>query len=294
MYADAEAMLSNYLLVQQSPSSSVTGALWGRLACHILQAKWDQALSNVASVKESIEVRNISPMDQLRQRAWLLHWGLFVHRDFDALADFFSERSYLQTLENLCPWLLRYYAAFVVLSPSRRKTMLRDVLNEIQNMSYQYSDPITEFLLSLYTEFDFDEAQLKLNECQALMKHDFFLQAHADKFMHEARQLICEMYCTINHHVDLVFLSEKLQLSEEEAERWMVDMVRSATSGPTHDAKIDSACKKVIMSTPSRVAHSTVMEKSKELTVRSTILNQNLTSILHDQQHLIKARRNQA
>jgi len=75
--------------------------------------------------------------------------------------------------------------------------MLRDLLNEISCMSYQYSDPITLFLESLFEQFDFDEAQNKLKECQELVKNDFFLQIYAEKFMHEARMLICEMYCTI-------------------------------------------------------------------------------------------------
>ena len=76
--------------------------------------------------------------------------------------------------------------------------MLRDLLQEIQSMEYQYSDPITEFLASLFKLFDFDEAQVKLMECQELIKNDFFLQIYADSFMKEARLLICEMYCSIN------------------------------------------------------------------------------------------------
>jgi translation initiation factor 3 subunit E len=125
----------------------------------------------------------------------------------DALIDFFTEPSYLQTIENLCPWLLRYYAAFVVLSPLKRKNNLPNLLNELNAMSYLYSDPMTEFLRSLYDHFDFNEAQLKLKECQKLMKSDFFLQLFADHFMAEARILICEMYCAINRQVDLTLLS---------------------------------------------------------------------------------------
>ena len=229
LYEDADTMLSNFLSVVQPTSSSTVGAYWGLLACRILLARWESSLESLSKVKESIDIRNVAPLDQLRQRAWLLHWGLFVHinqRDgVDALVDFFSEKVYLQTLENLCPWLLRYYTAFVILSANRRRTHLKDLLNEIQSMSYLYSDPITEFLESLYNQFDFDEAQQKLKECQDLVKSDFFLQIYAEKFMHEARVMICEMYCTINRRVDLVMLAEKLQLTEEEAEKWMVDMV---------------------------------------------------------------------
>ncbi len=295
MYIDAEDMLGNYLsITQPHSSSSHLGALWGRLACRILQAKWADSLADLNAVKEAIEIRNISPIDQLRQRAWLLHWALFVHlnqRDgVDALADLFAEKAYLQTMENLCPWLLRYYTAAVVLSPSRRRSMLRDVLNEISCMSYQYSDPITLFLESLFTHFDFDEAQIKLKECQELVKNDFFLQIYADKFMHEARMLICEMYCTINRKVDLTMLAEKLQLTDEEAERWMVDMVRGTSAGPTLDAKIDSSGKQVIIAAPIKSAYKQIVESTRELTTRSGILSSNLEALVKDQSAYLKNR----
>jgi translation initiation factor 3 subunit E len=294
MYTDAEEMLGHYLSINQPQNSSYSGALWGRLACRILQAKWADSLADLNAVKESIEVRNIAPIDQLRQRAWLMHWALFVllnQRDgVDALADLYSEKAYMQTLENLCPWLLRYYTAAVVLSPSRRRTMLRDVLNEISCMSYQYSDPITLFLESLYSNFDFDEAQAKLKECQELVKNDFFLQIYADKFMHEARMLICEMYCTINRKVDLTMLAEKLQLTDEEAERWMVDMVRGTSAGPTLDAKIDSSGKQVIIAAPIKSAYKQIVETTRELTTRSGILSANVEALVKDQAAYLRNR----
>jgi translation initiation factor 3 subunit E len=290
-YVEAETILENFLSVNQPMSPSYLNALWGRLACRIIQAKWDLSLNDLEKVKEAIDNRNIPHMDQLRQRAWLLHWSLLVYmnqRDgVDPLTDFFSEKSYLQTIENLCPWLLRYYTAFVVLSPNGRRNKLKPVLEQIRSMAHQYSDPITEFLSSLFNQFDFDEAQVKLKECQTLIKNDFFLQIFADNFMKQARLLICEMYCTINHHVDIVMLADKLQLSEEEAEKWMVDIVRAATSGPTFDAKIDSAGKRVIMSTPSRSAHQTVIEKTKEVNLRSGILVSSLSNLLAEQHILV-------
>lgn len=296
MYRDAEEMICNYLSVQQPHSASYLGALWGRLACRILQAKWADSLTDLAAVKESIEVRNVAPIDQLRQRAWLMHWGLFVflnQRDgADALVGLFSEKPYLQTLENLCPWLLRYFSAAVILSPIRRRSMLRDLLKEIKAMSYQYSDPMTLFLDSLFDQFDFDEAQLRLQECQKLVKDDFFLQIFADKFMHEARMLICEMYCTINRKVDLTMLAQKLQLTEEEAERWMVDMVRGTAAGPTVDAKIDSAGKQVIMAPPAPTAYKKVIDTTRELTTRSAMLSTNLETLVKEQAPYLQARLN--
>lgn len=97
MYTNAEDMLGHYLSVTQSHTASHLGALWGRLACRIVQAKWTDSLEDFHAVKEAIEVRSIAPIDQLRQRAWLMHWGLFVYLNrgaegIEKLADLFSEK----------------------------------------------------------------------------------------------------------------------------------------------------------------------------------------------------------
>jgi translation initiation factor 3 subunit E len=293
MYAEAEEMLGNFLSVVQPSGSAVLGALWGRLACRILHANWEESLTDLLAVKTAIESRAIPPIDQLHQRAWLLHWGLFVHfnqRDgTDAHADFFAEPVYLQTLENLCPWMLRYFTVAVIIS-HRRKTTLKDVLSEIKQMKYLYSDPITEFVESLYSEFDFDEAQRRLKTCQAIIENDFFLQIHAAKFMQQARLLICEVYCTIYRNVDLGVLADKLELSEDEAEKWTVDMVRNASVASTLDARIDSSGKQVKMSASVKPVYQDIVEATRDLTMRAGTLSSSLDTLLGEQGLYIKAR----
>jgi translation initiation factor 3 subunit E len=110
--------------------------------------------------------------------------------------------------------------------------------------------------------------------------------------MHEARMLICEMYCAINRKVDLTMLADKLQLTDEEAERWMVDMVRgnSASHGFNLNAKIDSSGKQVIISAPARSALKQIVESTRDLTTRSVILCTNLETLAKDQEIYIKNR----
>jgi translation initiation factor 3 subunit E len=295
-YAQAEIMLNQYLSVSQPPSGLWLGALWGRLACHMLTSKWEETTADFQQIKDIIDNKNIPPVDQIRQRGWLLHWSLFVHTNrpdgVDQLADLFAERPYSTTMENLCPWMLRYYTAAVILSPSRRRNMLKDVLREIQEFSYLYSDPITQFLESLYKEFDFDVAQVKLAECQELIKQDFFLKNFLEKFTHEARVLICEMYCTINKRVDLKLLATKLQLTEEEAEKWMVNMIRgsAAGNGIPLDAKIDSSEKQVLMSMPFKSSQQYVVEKTRDLTHRSSVLSATLETVMNEQKNYLNVR----
>jgi translation initiation factor 3 subunit E len=291
MYNDAEQMLGNFIGVAQLQSPSVLGARWGRLACRILGARWDLAMQDLTAIKEVIDTRSVSPVDQIRQRAWFLHWSLFVYinqRDgVDALADLFSEKVYLQTIENLCPWLLRYYVAFVILSPTRRKSMLKEIVQEIGNTSYLYSDPVTQFVDVLFNQFDFEGAQAKLAECLVVMKNDFFLQIFAADFARDARLLICETYCSIHRRVNLATLSNQLQMPLEDAERWLVEMVMNS---PSFETRVDCKAQEAIMVPKSRSAHEIVVEKTRDVTARSSVLAGNLVSLLQEQAVLVRAR----
>jgi translation initiation factor 3 subunit E len=55
--------------------------------------------------------------------------------------------------------LLRYLAVAVVIN-KRRRNMLKDLVRVIQQESYTYSDPITEFLECLFVRYDFEGAQV--------------------------------------------------------------------------------------------------------------------------------------
>jgi hypothetical protein len=46
--------------------------------------------------------------------------------------------------------------------------VLKDLVRVLQQEQYNYRDPITEFLESLYVNFDFEGAQLKLRECETV------------------------------------------------------------------------------------------------------------------------------
>jgi translation initiation factor 3 subunit E len=89
-YNQAATMLNEYISVPQTSSSVWLAALWGRLACHMLTGRWNETAMDIQTIKDIIDNRNIAPVDQIRQRAWLLHWALFVHTNrpdgVDALA----------------------------------------------------------------------------------------------------------------------------------------------------------------------------------------------------------------
>ena len=124
----------------------------------------------------------------------------------------------------------------------------------IQTEEYQYSDPVTSFLKELYIEFDFEAAQKELGLAEEVVGNDFFLNEFKDEFLDNARYLISEAYCRIHQKIDIAYvfpfanspfliqprlsnLSERLNLSQEEGEKWIVNLIRETRMGA--DAKID-------------------------------------------------------
>jgi len=316
-YSDGLDVIKNILKLMPTSTASLLRVLWGGLACSMMAGKWDDARQLAASVKETIENKQtpqfeyIPQIDQLRNRACFLHWALYIYPNFDTndgmelFVSLCMEKYYLQCIENLCPWMLRYLAAGLILSPVKRQMCLRESLNAITSLSYRYSDPLTKFLENLFRDFDFDMAQEQLLSFREVIQKDFFLQKFKDKFTHESRVLICEMYCRIHCKIDLSKLAEKMQLTVEEVELWMVNLVRgggvgeggggsdngSGGSSSSLDAKIDSANGLVIMAPPSKSNYSRIVEKTREVSSRSEVLASNVRGALVEQEKFIKYRR---
>lgn len=121
---------------------------------------------------------------------------------------------------------------------------------------YQYQDPVTAFLKELYVEFDFEAAQRELTLAEKVVGDDFFLGEFREEFLDNARYLISEAYCRIHQRIDIRYamtffsyscfqshwvshrdLSERLNLSPDEGEKWIVNLIRETRMGA--DAKID-------------------------------------------------------
>lgn len=259
---------------------------WGMLACHILMSNWDEALEEFNRLKDHIDGSLISSLMTLQQRTWLIHWGLLIYFNHpqgrDQLVEMFLETNfakkqnskqmyYTHALQTLCPHILRYLSVAVIVSKQRRQYM-KDLVRIIQSESHAYRDSITEFVKCLCVNFDFDAAQGKLRECEEVLNNDFFLVTSLSDFIENARLFIFETFCQIHECISITKLSEKLNMNEQEAERWIVDLIRNARL----DAKIDSKHGHVVMGTQAISPYQQLIEKTKAMYVRSQVLAMNL------------------
>ncbi|KAK4987379.1 eukaryotic translation initiation factor 3 subunit E, partial [Elasticomyces elasticus] len=202
---------------ESTDNDKLSAATWGRLACEILTTNWESAMEEVQKVRENIDQRLFSnPLAQLQHRAWLIHWSLFPFFNHEpareTLTELFFSPTYINTIQTVCPWILRYLAAAVITNRNRNfgknsggqyQKQIKDLVRIVRQEGYEYSDPVTDFVRALYVDFDFEEAQKKLVEADEILRSDFFLVAAADAFKDSARHLISESYCKIHQRIDI-------------------------------------------------------------------------------------------
>lgn len=266
-------------------TATLHGVLWGKLSCLILMGKWDEAMVALNAVKYSIDARSgaeggLSALQSLKERTWLLHWGLFVFwnnskKGLDAIIDLYMQEKNIQAIQTNAPHLIRYLASAIIIN-KRKRANLKDLVKFIHHCDY--ADPIIQFVDCLYVKFDFEGAQQKLQACESVLAADFFLHNQTKLFMEEARVFIFENYSRIHQKIDMTTLAEKLSMQPEDAETWIVDVIRNAS----FDAKIDSTENCVIMGHTTHSVHQQVINKTKDLTARSLNLTSNLKSYLGD------------
>lgn len=212
-YAEAADLLYRFRVLS-TDNDKVVKATWGKLVCEILGEEWENALEEVDKVKEHIETRLFNaPRAQLTARESLVHYALFPFFNFeparDKLTEMYFSAPYISSIQTSCAWILRYLAAAVIANRSRLNNshiyqkQLKDLIRVVKQEIYEYQDPVTEFVKALYVDFDFEEAQKKLSEAEAVLRGDFFLGSSTDAFVESARHLISESYCKIHQRIDI-------------------------------------------------------------------------------------------
>ncbi|KAG8758871.1 eukaryotic translation initiation factor 3 subunit E [Serendipita sp. 396] len=290
-YSGAADYLYHFRILSTDSDLNIS-AHWGKLACDILSGQWDRALEELNSLRDIVDSRvpavsslpsisSDSALSQLQSRTWLLHWSLFVYFNHPQgrtlLLDTFLSPGYLNTIQTSCPWILRYLTAAAIVTrkvaatvSGRARHALKEIVRVIQMEEYQYADPITRFLKELYIEFDFDAAQQSLATAAQVVENDFFLSDLKQDFLDNARYLISEAYCRIHQRIDIDDLSNRLNLSQEEGEKWIVNLIRDMRMGA--DAKIDLEKNVIHINRPPTPLYQNVIERTRGLAFRTQAL----------------------
>mmetsp|Transcript_51825 Transcript_51825/g.160750 ORF Transcript_51825/g.160750 Transcript_51825/m.160750 type:complete len:463 (+) Transcript_51825:92-1480(+) len=259
----------------ERPMSAHINCIWGSLASFILNEAYDEAAEFISKLDEYLESSTMPKKEVLLHRTWLLHWTLFVIFRADKveqkLLDYLLNDKSLSIISLAAPHLFRYVGAVLILH-KRLKHLVKDTVWILHHEGNSYSDPVTRFLLALYTDMDFDQAQHELQLCSVVCKGDYFLAHRWAEFEENARLLIFETYCRIHQCINIRMIASKLNMEAEEAELWIVKLIQNAKL----DARIDSEKSRVVMSKAPPSIYQQVIEKTKNLAFRSTMLLSNL------------------
>ncbi|KAJ3245007.1 eukaryotic translation initiation factor 3 subunit E [Chytriomyces hyalinus] len=284
-YQGAADMLFHFRILSTDVEKN-TSALWGKLACEILLQKWDIALEELMKLKEIIDNPPSSTAvvpnntQQLIQRSYFIAWSLFVFfnhpKGRDALIETFMQPAYISAIQTTCPWALRYLTACIVTTKNRRKNaLLKELVRLVaserelysihngeaqqqQQQQQQQQDPLTGFIHTLYTEYNFSEAHKSLAQCVPVLEKDFFLETMKDEFCETARTMVFESYVKVYREIDIGVLSATLGLSRDEGEKWVVDL------------------NTVIMGAQYTSVFQNVIERTRNLTFRTNLLASNI------------------
>jgi len=277
-YALSAELLKHYRSMPQATetmTSQHVSCLWGSVASALLEGQVEEATELILKLDEYLESTKAPKSEVLVHRTWLLHWTLFAIFSTDKvdpkLLDFFLNEKSLSIISLSCPHLFRYVGAVLILQ-KRLKHLVKDTVWIIHHECASYSDPVTRFLLALYADVDYDDAQQELQRCEQVCRGDFFLASRWAEFQENARLHIFEAYCRIHQFINIQMIASKLNMEAEEAELWIVKLIQNAKL----DARIDSEKSRVVMTKARPDVYQQVIEKTKNLAFRSTMLVSNL------------------
>jgi len=280
-YEDASRYLYIHRNLIQPSNEKYLDNLWGKLACDMLALNWQEATDEIKRLQQYIDESGFqTSITLLQQRTWLIHWSLFIFfhgndliKGCDLMIEMFLyQKHYLNVIQTTCPWILRYLSVAAIINKNTRRNVMKDLVKVIEEESYTYHDPITSFIEDLYINFNFNGAQKKLRECETVMANDYFLCGCQDQFWENSRLMIFETFCRIHQCISIAMLADKLNMGTEEAERWIVNLIRNAKL----DAKIDSQLGHVVMGTQTTSPYEQLIERTKALSFRSQMLQLNV------------------
>jgi len=274
-YKEAGKHLYNFRALSSDGDKNLN-ALWGLLAIDILQGNYEEAFETFTKLKDHIEKRSFALVtDQLNQRAWLINWAIFfffkLPNGGNLLTNLLLEESYKSTIQITCRHMLKYLIAAALLN-DKRNVLRESVLALIKSEKHEYSDSFTEFIENLYDKFDFDTALGNIDAIADACSKDYFLHELKDRIVERAKIAIFDTYSRLHRTVELKYLAEKLKLSEEDAELWIIDLIRDSKL----EAQFDSEKGIVCMETKAPNFHAKIFEKTRALLLRSNILLKNV------------------
>lgn len=118
------------------------------------------------------------------------------------------------------------------------------LIEVIRRKVIKLNDPFIDFFSTLHIEFDFEGALQKIEALKEVVKEDFLLAPLSKDIIENCYFLFYKVYCKVYEKVSISKIAESINKTEEEAEVWILNFIRSLDI----EAKIDAVEGMVISS----------------------------------------------
>jgi len=241
------------------PLRSLTlDGLWGEVSSLVILQEWDAAEEAFNLLAESVS--------SLKDTAWLLHLALFISfpRKPSFFVDLALSEKYRSTMKLTSRHLLRYLVAGLLLLKDSRISLIKDIAVSDND------DLLVQLLKCTQRTFDFAEALGVIQQVKDEITQDLFLQTFASAIIIEARKSLVFSFLTIYSQVSISELAQKLSMTPDEAEAWIVELAQDGQL----EVQIDDG---IVRKEKKRTDfYSQIEEKLNHLQLRSSAMAQAL------------------
>lgn len=270
---------------------------WGRLYLLLIkkfeelkegvQTKDNAVIDELKSLRSRLETRGPENYFQVVSgKCSLLHYIIMssyifpVEPDYDYLIELFATDSYMSAIQTCAPHLFRYLIFMLVLSKDKKKSAkfnLSNVVATYENNLCTYEDEAVKFVIELYIKFNFEKANEELKKFKKEVANDIFLMGYEDIVMNNSKELLFEAFCNIYSSVDIELISKYLELSKEESEIWIVNLIRKNNI----KARFNTDNKSLLeLKNMNRNVYEETVKRSRDLLTNTNLLVNNVTKLI--------------
>lgn len=278
-YVMASDLLNNFKLLSTN-QELILNATCGKFVSDIMSGDWNESKNEMNKLREVTDNRNYqgSSLEQLKLRTWLIHNSLFIFFNEKELKEqienketcnqllqmneIFISSSYLSTIEASCPWILRYLISSVLYTKDFRR--LRDLIRAVEIESYEFEDPFTNLINTLFISFDFEKLNEIFENIKILTETDFFIN-HLDQ-----DQLLKNIIELILKNVLKIYKSLTIKSFKDQFINQIDDELISQIVESSNEIVVNTDNGSFSLKTDKNDAYFQIYEKTKALTFKST------------------------
>lgn len=126
--------------------------------------------------------------------------------NFEKYVNFCSEEENSTVIQLICPYIERYLAVSLILNKALHKNRKFDLftfVEAIRRKVFKYADPFVDYLNALYIEFDFKDAQEKIELIRKCIQEDVLLKPLESRIIENCYFLYFKVYCKVYERVPI-------------------------------------------------------------------------------------------